>query len=68
MVKSNYGCTKNTMHDIDKYLLAEDIAEAILVKLSTVKSVGDSLEQLSVEEYDKLEDEMIKIILDNLKV
>jgi len=56
------------MHDIDKYLLAEDIAEAILVKLSTVKSVGDSLEQLSVEEYDKLEDEMIKIILDNLKV
>ncbi len=41
--------------------ISENIVDAILVKLSTIKSVGDALEALNTDEYDELEDELIRI-------
>jgi hypothetical protein len=42
--------------------VAEDIVEAVLTKLSRVPVVGDALEGMSNEEYDKLQDELIAMV------
>jgi hypothetical protein len=43
------------MNSIERLILAEDIVEAILIKLSTIRLAGDALEAISNVEYDELE-------------
>jgi len=42
--------------------LSENIVEAILIRLSQESMVDDSLEGISVEAYDKLEDDLCEIV------
>ncbi len=42
--------------------VAEEIVEAILIKLSKTPLVGDALEELSNNDYDKLQDELILMV------
>lgn len=42
--------------------IAEEIVEAILIKLSKVPVVGDALEEMSNSDYDKLQDELIFMV------
>jgi hypothetical protein len=40
--------------------------ETVLVKLSQVPKVGEFLEAMSTEDYDKLEDDLYLLVLKNL--
>lgn len=42
--------------------VANDIIEAVLTKLSKVPVVGDALEEMSNEEYDNLQNELIAMV------
>ena len=46
--------------------MAQEIVEAILTKLSGVPVVGDALEVMSNEAYDKLEAEMEEIVFSKI--
>ena len=47
--------------------MSEDIVEAVLTYLSSVKGVGDELEMLPVRDYDRLEDDLCKVVENVLK-
>jgi hypothetical protein len=50
-----------------KEIMSEDIVEAVLTYLSSVKGVGDELEMLPVRDYDRLEDDLCKVVENVLK-
>lgn len=43
--------------------MPENIVEAVLTHLSKVPVVGDVLEAMSAEDYDKLEEELLETVL-----
>jgi hypothetical protein len=43
---------------MDMIEISEEVVEVILTKLSKVPVVGDALEAMSIEDYDKLEEEL----------
>ncbi len=46
----------------DYILGAEEIAEAVLIKLSEIPVVGDILQDIPIEEYDHLWQELINLV------
>ena len=47
--------------------MANNIVEVVLTKLSKVTKVGDDLEEMSPEDYDRLENELYDLVLKNLQ-
>lgn len=56
------------MKPIDFEDVSQEIVEVILTRLSMVPVVGDALEAMLVEDYDKLEEMLFDVTLSKLEL
>ncbi len=56
------------MKPIDFEDVSQEIVEIILTRLSMVPVVGDALEAMSVEDYDKLEEMLFDVTISKLEL
>jgi hypothetical protein len=56
------------MKTIDFEDMSQEIVEITLTRLSALPVVGDALEAMSVEDYDKLEEMLFDVTLSKLEL